>query len=630
LTSTSIVASVRAFLSEHAPFSRMAAADVEFVARNVELAYFAGGEVVLAPSSGAPEACLIVRQGLVEGLRPRLAGAPAASDDAVIHLTPGEPFPVGALLAGRPVSATYRASGDVFCWRLERVHFDELTRRSAPFLDFCRRRMGALLDLSQEALQASYAAQATQWRAMSLPLDSVLAREPVTCTAGERLREVFERMERERVGSVVVVGGPGGAPVEGIFTRQDVVGRIVLPGLPLDTRVGDVMTAPAVTLEASASVGDAMLTMAEHTVRHLPVTREGRLVGIVTERDLFVLQRRSLRQIGDSIRLARDVVQLRATVEDIRQWGWTLVAQGVSAELATRLISRLNDQVCVRLVALAARAADVELERVCWLALGSEGRQEQTIATDQDNGLVHDGTLDEARLLAFAGQVNRDLDACGYPLCKGGVMAGNPRWCMSAGQWADCFEAWIDRGDPDSLLAASIFFDFRGIAGDVSMAARLRTHVTALAQANRRFLKQMSDNALRSSPPLAWSGGMLEQLFAAQALDIDLKSSGTSAFVDGARLLALAHGVAATGTSRRLAALAEQGAVPADEARAWIDAFHFLQSLRLRVQQRPVGDRANPNLLDTRALSELDRRILKEALRQARKLQQRLALDFPG
>ena len=123
MTSTSIVASVRAFLSEHAPFSRMAAADVEFVARNVELAYFAGGEVVLAPSSGAPEACLIVRQGLVEGLRPRLAGAPAASDDAVIHLTPGEPFPVGALLAGRPVSATYRASGDVFCWRLERVHF---------------------------------------------------------------------------------------------------------------------------------------------------------------------------------------------------------------------------------------------------------------------------------------------------------------------------------------------------------------------------------------------------------------------------------------------------------------------------------------------------------------------------
>ena len=123
---------------------------------------------------------------------------------------------------------------------------------------------------------------------------------------------------------------------------------------------------------------------------------------------------------------------------------------------------------------------------------------------------------------------------------------------------------------------------------------------------------------------------MLEQLFAAQALDIDLKSSGTSAFVDGARLLALTHGVAATGTSRRLAALAEQGAVPADEARAWIDAFHFLQSLRLRVQQRPVGDRANPNLLDTRALSELDRRILKEALRQARKLQQRLSLDFPG
>jgi CBS domain-containing protein len=210
-------------------------------------------------------------------------------------------------------------------------------------------------------------------------------------------------------------------------------------------------------------------------------------------------------------------------------------------------------------------------------------------------------------------------------------MAGNPKWCLSLSQWKELFDGWIERGDPQSLLNANIFFDFRPLAGDPSLAQALRDHVAARAAAVPRFLKQMSDNALRNGPPQSWTAGVFETLFGREAAVVDLKMNGTVPFVDAARLLALAHGVHATGTVQRFEALADAGGVLPREVRNWIDSFQFLQSLRLRAQHigQPTPD-ANPNVLDTRTLSALDRRILKEAFREARLVQQRLAMDYPG
>ncbi len=630
----SLIAGVRQFLGAHAPFSLMSDEDVAWVAERLTLQYHADGEPIISPDDGPPQACLIVKQGQVDGERrlpgQGLAGAP----QAVLHLTPGEVFPVGALMADRPVSTIYRARGDTFCWRLAKSDFDELTRRSPPFLDFCRRRMAALLDLSNQTLQASYAAQATQWRAMSAPLHSLVRGRPVTCARDDSIRVAFEVMEQASVGSVIVLDAvpEGGASVAGIFTRQDVIGRVALAGVSLDAPIGSVMTSPVLTLEADATIADAMLLMAQRTIRHVPIVRQGALVGIVTERDLFVLQRRSLRQIGDAIRLARAWGDLVTAAADIREWSRALVAQGIAAGFVTRLISRLNDQLTARLVALTAAERGITTDAWCWLALGSEGREEQTIATDQDNGLVFAPRAAAGRdaLRALGAAVNERLDACGYPLCKGEVMAGNPRWCLGLDEWCAQFDRWIDQGDPDSLLNANIFFDFRPVTGEATLADAMRAHVTARAQGNARFLKQMSDNALRNAPPPSWTGGLLGQLFSGEAAMVDLKLNGTAPFVDAARLLALAHGVTVTGTAERFAALVERGAIPASEGSAWTDAFQFLQSLRLRVQHQHAAAADNPNVIDTRTLSALDRRILKEAFRQARKLQQRLSVDFPG
>jgi CBS domain-containing protein len=293
----------------------------------------------------------------------------------------------------------------------------------------------------------------------------------------------------------------------------------------------------------------------------------------------------------------------------------------------TRFVSRLNDQVAQRLISLAAKTHAVSDTDACWLALGSEGRHEQTISTDQDNALILSPHVDHTRVLAFAREVNESLALCGFPLCNGNIMASNAELALDVAAWEARFADWIDRGDPQSLLQANIFFDMRALWGRALYAQQLQANVLARAARNPRFLKQLADNALSTEPPLNWLGNLSATAELGGKQVIDLKRFGVRPFVDAARVLALAHQIVATNTIERLHALSALGKLQASEVREWTDAFGFLQSLRLRAQEKdPMS--AMPNAIALDQLTPMDSRILKECFRQARKLQQRLAADY--
>jgi CBS domain-containing protein len=634
----SVLAGLKQALLPHAPFSAMGAGDFDRVVRASQLRYFAPGEVILSPAESRPGHCFVVRQGSVRGERPGASGEAVA----LWELSAGEMFPLGALLARRGVTSVYRATQDTFCLVFPADTFDRLIASSPVFQDFCTRRLAHLLDLSRARLQAEYASTATEQRGLATELRQLLRQAPITCSSDTPLSSALDTMERQRIGSIVVVD-PEGRPA-GIFTRQDVIGRVVLPQRALDAPIRDVMSAPVVTLPAHARAGDAALVMARRGIRHIVVGEsDGRVAGVVSERDLFILQRLSVRELASAIRRAPDVESLTQCAADIRSLSHTLVAQGVAAAQLTRMIASLNDQIAVRILDLMAPRHDLSGLALCWLGLGSEGRSEQTIATDQDNGLIfvaNDESLApdaiRERLLPFARAVNEAMDRCGFPLCKGGVMASNPRWCASLDEWKTAFATWIDRGDPESLLTANIFFDFRALWGEERLAALLREDIAARAQTNVRFLKQMSDNALRNRPPLSWLGEVQGSEDKAGVEGIDLKMSGSVPFVDAARIFALATGVTATNTVERLEEAGAKKGIPVAEIESWRDAFGYVQLLRLREQHRraALGEAnasdANLNVAPLASLSALDHRILKEALRQVRKIQQRLELDYPG
>jgi len=618
--SGSLFSNLRKELAEHAPFAQMAKTDLDYFLSHACQRYLAPEEVLIEPTSGVVNQLFYIRRGAVTGTR----GSAGQKSD-VFEYEAGDMLPLTAAMAGRPVTAVYRASADTFVLALPVAAMQTLAQQSVVFADFLSQRANHLLALSRQALLASYASQALTEQHLEKPLEALVQRSPVSCPPETPLREALQAMHQARIGAMLVTD-PTGQPL-GILTRFDILGRITLAQVSLDAPIAQVMTQPVLSLSTDHTTEDAALLMSRHGMRHVPITRHGAAVGMVSERDLFAMQKQSLKSVSSSLRAATDSASLVQAANGIRRLAHSLLGQGVQARQLTAMISHLNDVLTEKLLALKAEQHGIDMRRLCWLALGSEGRDEQTIATDQDNALILPNDTTDAqrqKILTFAHDVNLVLDACGYPLCRGGVMAGEPACCLTGDEWRARFEQWIRQGSPEDLLNASIYFDFRHLAGDATLAHSLRQEVVQAAQQTPRFLKQMALNALTRGVALNWRGAIDTDANGT----IDLKLQGAAIFVDAARIYSLAHGLAQTNTRQRLEAVGQQMALAKNEYGAWVSGFEFLQMLRLRIQLEGGATLEQPNRLLVTSLNDIDRRILRETLRVARQLQQRLQLDY--
>ena len=550
---SAIHSSQLSFFAAHAPFDRMEHAHLLWMMERMRLAYYTAGEVIVSPEQGAVERFLVIKQGTVHGEQ---SVAHATETDAWLELVEGECFPLGALLANRPVASVYRAGSDTFCYELAAADFNTLLELSPAFRDFCVRRIANLLEHSKQLIQAQYTQSSAEQQSLASPLSAIIRRAPVTCTPYTSVRQVLKLMHESSIGSMIAVDEQQ-RPL-GILTLPDVLERIVLPQIDLGQPVIGVMTTQLSALPPQALAHEAALLMARHGFRHVLVVEDGRLVGLVSEKDLFAMQRVGLRQIGSAIRNADSVEALQLAAADIRRMVHNMMAQGVAPEQLTQFISTFNDLLTVRVIELECAASSLRdtalLAGLCWMALGSEGRFEQTLNTDQDNALifaVSEGmTAEQVRqqLLPVAERINTALALCGFPLCKGKVMGSNPQWCLSQEEWKRTFSGWVMHGTPEALLHASIFFDFRALYGAQHLADDLRAWLVRIAGDNPRFLHQMAENALRNRPPL----GVMRDFVVGKEHTLDLKVNGVTPFVDAARIFSLAAGVTHTSTIQRL------------------------------------------------------------------------------
>lgn len=308
-----------------------------------------------------------------------------------------------------------------------------------------------------------------------------------------------------------------------------------------------------------------------------------------------------------------------------------LAGSGLDGLAATRLISGFNDRLTARVVALCAGRHRLPEVAWCWLALGSEGRDEQTFVSDQDNGLLFNASSDQEagvlrdRFLPFAQEVNQRLADCGFTLCTGKIMAGNPLWCLSLDEWREQFIEWVRRPEPEALLNASIFFDLRPLCGALELGEQLRTLLLSLTSGTPAFQHLMAANALHADVPLNFRG---EVVLNGDG-EVDLKKFGSRIFVDAARIFALTSGTRSVNTAERLRHAGRAIGLPEMEI-ATLEAA-FSQLLRLRLAQQihagNTGTTAGSGLKPA-ALNELDQAILREALKQAKRLQQRLKLNY--
>ena len=616
------------FLRGHPPFKDMGALALTELVASLTSVAVSSGSFILTPSDMPPD-LFIIQAGKVQA---RLAGDINLTDRPLYDLEPGQSFPLAAVVAKRPAINVYAAVEDVHAWRLASADFFKLLLISPELNRFVLDHVAGLLDESRRQIELQFGQSNAEQQSLNAQLSSLSRQAVVRVTPQTSIRATMEIMVRAKVGAVVVAD-TADKPL-GIFTQSDAMRRVVFPGYPTTAAIEEVMTTPPATISAHATMYDAMLAMATLGIRHLMIVdAEERVTGVVSERDLFALQRVGLRNIRRVIESAADIDTLSQAAGDVRRLCLNMLGQGVSAEKLTQFISGLNDRLTRRVIEISLQQHDLFGLDWAWLAFGSEGRDEQTFSTDQDNGIIFvcpdfaDRDALQLRFLDFAREVNEGLALCGFPLCKGNIMASNPLWCLTQDEWRERFTQWVRLPEPEALLNATIFFDFRSLYGNDALSKALRKWLLGLTGNSRLFLRFMAENALRATPPL----GMIRDFVFDNNPDfphtLDLKAFGARLFVDAARIIALAHGIPHSSTTARLRAAAEQMKMGGEDVNAMIEGFFFIQKLRLRNQRADTRPGAE-NRIDPDKINELDRQVLKEAFKQAKRLQSRLQLEY--
>lgn len=620
---------IMAFLREHAPFSHMDDTHLAHFAEHASLRFYADGDVVLSPDEGTVKQFYVVKQGRIIGERNNRKNG---ETETTFEISVGECFPLAALIGERPTRTLHRAAGDTFCLSIENDAFITLLSDSEPFRDFCIRGVSSLLEQVNQNIQSSAMVSMGGGSSLDTPLERYALRNPIVCSADLPVRKAVGRMHENGVGSIVITDNT--RVPKGIFTLRDLRTLVADERAPLDTPIGQVMTPDPCCLTAHADAFEAAMLMAEHHFSHVCVVdEEGHLIGMVSERDLFSLQRVDLVNLARTIGTASHLRTLVSLRSDVSRLVDAMLAHGADSGQVVKIITMLNDITVRRVLELNLKKHDPGIP-FTWLTFGSEGRQEQTLLTDQDNGILFvtpEGMSENQvreKLLPFAETVNKELAECGFTLCKGNIMASNPKLCLSGDEWDDWFLRFIDASTPQNLVYSSIFLDMRAVFGDREPLEKLLDKVLARIRKNKLFQKMLAGNAVTRKPPLT----MFRNFRYAPDGDrksLDLKRQGLAPFVEAARVFALANGVAEANTLERMNQLAQNGVFDPKDANAWREAYSLIQAIRMRSHQQQLNrNESLSNYINPDDLNPLDRRILRESFRQAQRLQQKLELTY--
>ena len=445
---------------------------------------------------------------------------------------------------------------------------------------------------------------------------------PVTIGPAATLSEAAALMRDRNVSCLCVLDGDS---LTGILTTGDITERAVAEGLPGDTPVSRIMTADPLTLPATSLGSDVLHMMLERGIGHVPVTEGGALAGIVTQTDLTRFQAVSSAGLIGEIARAPDAEAIARVTANIPRVLAQLVAAGNRHEVVTRLITDIADAATRRLLTLAEAELGAPPVAYLWLACGSQGRQEQTGVSDQDNCLfLHDDVTeaDMAYFDALAAFVSTGLDTAGYYFCPGEMMATTPRWRQPVRVWREYFAGWIDRPDPMAQMLASVMFDLRPIGGDESLFTGLQAETLARSAANSIFVRHMSANALKHTPPLSLLRGFATIRSGEHKSELDLKMNGVVPVVDLARIYALKGRLAPVNTRARLEEAIAGGVVSDSGGRDLLAAYDLIAGLRLDHQAREVRDGKKPdNFMAPSSLSAFRRSHLRDAFVAVRTMQ---------
>ncbi|MCW1932456.1 DUF294 nucleotidyltransferase-like domain-containing protein [Pararhodobacter zhoushanensis] len=459
----------------------------------------------------------------------------------------------------------------------------------------------------------------------TLKVADLMARTPVTLPPEATVTQAAQLMRARHISSIAVTREQA---LLGLVTTRDLTERVLAEGLPGDTPLGTIMTRDPLTLTPDALGSDILHMMLERRVGHLPVVQDGTLKGMVTQTDLTRFQAVSSAQLVRDAASCETPEEMAEVTARIPRLLMHLIAANNAHEVVTRLITDIADTVTRRLLKLAEAKLGPPPVPYLWLACGSQGRQEQTGVSDQDNCLIlDDAATAEDRLYfkALARFVSDGLDKAGYVYCPGDMMATADRWCQPKRVWRQYFQGWIDTPSPEAQMLASVMFDLRPIGGTVSLFRDLQDETLAKAAKNSIFVAHMISNALKHQPPLGLLRGFATIRSGEHKNHIDMKHNGVVPVTDIARIYALSGQLTEVNTRARIEAAEAVGIVSVSGARDLIEAYDLIARLRLENQAALVKAGRKPdNFLAPSDLSDFERSHLRDAFVVVRTMQSAL------
>lgn len=447
-------------------------------------------------------------------------------------------------------------------------------------------------------------------------ITTLMSHSPLVVDMKISVAEAAKLMRKSRVSSVLIIDNH---KLVGILTDKDLRNRVLAENLDGSLPVHQAMTTNPIFIESNSLVFEAMLLMSEHQIHHLPVIDAGATKGVITSTDILRGQSSQPLLLMGEIERQKDLASLIQVSKQIPLLLQNLISADARAEEIGRVLTSVTDVLTRRLIVLNQQLLGEAPMAFCWLAFGSQGRQDQAACSDQDNGLLLAHEPDAAAqgyFEALSKAVCAGLDECGYIYCPGDIMAQNPKWRMSLNRWRAVFDKWLNTPDPHALMHCSIFFDMRSVFGPQSLFDGLQDEVLKNTQGNDIFLAGLTGNALMNTPPLGFFRQLVLERDGTEVKGIDLKHKGNALINDIARIYALSAGIKEVNTAKRIRALMEQNIINRHDALNLADAHEFIAHMRLSNQgYQYIHAKPVTNYLIPKDVSSLVQHQLRDAFK---------------
>ncbi len=600
------------FVAQLHGFDVLTEAQVNAAATSMQIGYYRAGSDVIHIGSENKQ-LHIVRSGALE-LR-------NGEGDLVQRVAEGECFGFPSLMNHAPVRHQSVAIEDALIYHLDGNVFTNLRRDNGQFDTFFIRSLSDRL-LARPVLAKLHGAAGRE-------VSQLITRPPVAVDASATIQQAAKKMVEERVSAMLVTEE---GRFCGIVTDRDIRSRVVAVGCDGERSIRDIMSIDPVAIDSGALAYEAALKMMQQKIHHLPVLTDGKLVGMVSRSDFMRIE------TEHPLYLVNDIGK-QTTVDGIidacRRLPALIASQidtDANGEQLGKFVTTITDSVTQQLCRIGESQLGAPPCAYAWVAMGSQGRQEQSARSDQDNALVLADTTvadNDEYFAALAKIVNDGLDACGYVYCPGGVMASNPKWRQSLRIWKQYFTTWMTVPEEKALMHANIFFDLRCVHGEVRLVDELKASIREDASRNEIFLALMAKNAMTFQPPLGFFRQFVLERSGEHKNTLDIKLHGIMPLVEIARIRALAAGEMRITTRNRLRAAAKAGEITKTDAANLIDALDFIEKLRVEHQSRQMHAGLKPdNHLSPSEMSPLARQNLKSAFAQVRVSQAALLNRF--